>query len=239
MPIRPHRAGAASRTSRGNGVNAAPVLLSLELAAWTAALMLPLGLVIGRALAWRSFRAKPLVEAAVALPLVLPPTVLGYYLLIAFSPDAAIGGVFERLTGEVLAFSFPGLVVASMIFNLPFAVQPMQQAFAAIPHEVREAAWVSGLSGAVTFARIELPIAWPGVLAAFVLTFAHTLGEFGVVLMVGGNIPSRTRTLSIAIYDRVQAFEMEAAGVLSAVLLAASLIAMALVRALAGRGVRV
>ena len=220
-------------------MNLAPVLLSLELAAWTAALMLPLGLVIGRALAWRSFRAKPLVEAAVALPLVLPPTVLGYYLLTAFSPDAVVGGVFERLTGEVLAFSFPGLVIASMIFNLPFAVQPMQQAFAAIPHEVREAAWVSGLSGLATLARIELPIAWPGVLAAFVLTFAHTLGEFGVVLMVGGNIPSRTRTLSIAIYDRVQAFEMEVAGLFSALLLIASLIAMALVRALAGRGVRV
>ena len=220
-------------------MDATPVLLSLELAAWTATLMLPLGLVIGRALAWRSFRAKPLVEAAVALPLVLPPTVLGYYLLIAFSPGAAFGGVFERLTGEVLAFSFPGLVVASMIFNLPFAVQPMQQAFAAIPHEVREAAWVSGLSGPVTLARIELPIAWPGVLASFVLTFAHTLGEFGVVLMVGGNIPSRTRTLSIAIYDRVQAFEMEAAGLFSALLLIASLVAMALVRALAGRGVRV
>ena len=220
-------------------MNAAPVLLSLELAAWTAVLMLPLGLVIGRTLAWRSFRAKPLVEATVALPLVLPPTVLGYYLLTAFSPDAAIGGVFERLTGEVLAFSFPGLVVASMIFNLPFAVQPMQQAFAAIPHEVREAAWVSGLSSAVTLARIELPIAWPGVLAAFVLTFAHTLGEFGVVLMVGGNIPSRTQTLSIAIYDRVQAFEMEAAGLFSALLLISSLIAMALVRALAGRGVRI
>ena len=168
-------------------MNLAPVLLSLELAAWTAALMLPLGLAVGRALAWRSFRAKPLVEAAVALPLVLPPTVLGYYLLIAFNPDAAVGGAFEWLTGEVLAFSFPGLVLASMIFNLPFAVQPMQQAFAAIPHEVREAAWVSGLSGFATLARIELPIAWPGVLAAFVLTFAHTLGEFGVVLMVGGH----------------------------------------------------
>ena len=170
-------------------MNLAPVLLSLELAAWTAVLMLPLGLLAGRALAWRSFRAKPLVEAAVALPLVLPPTVLGYYLLTAFSPDAVIGSVFERLTGEVLAFSFPGLVAASMIFNLPFAVQPMQQAFAAIPHEIREAAWVSGLSDPATLARIELPIAWPGVLAAFVLTFAHTLGEFGVVLMVGGNIP--------------------------------------------------
>ena len=154
-------------------------------------------------------------------------------------PDAAIGGAFEWLTGEALAFSFPGLVVASMIFNLPFAVLPMQQAFAAIPHEIREAAWVSGLSGAATLARIELPIAWPGVLAAFVLTFAHTLGEFGVVLMVGGNIPSRTQTLSIAIYDRVQAFDMEAAGLLSALLLAASLVAMALVRALAGRAVRV
>ena len=218
-------------------MNLAPVLLSLELAAWTAVLMLPLGLLAGRALAWRSFRAKPLVEAAVALPLVLPPTVLGYYLLTAFSPDAVIGSVFERLTGEVLAFSFPGLVAASMIFNLPFAVQPMQQAFAAIPHEIREAAWVSGLSDPATLARIELPIAWPGVLAAFVLTFAHTLGEFGVVLMVGGNIPSRTQTLSIAIYEHVQAFEMEAAGMFSALLLAASLIAMALVRALAGRGV--
>ncbi len=220
-------------------MNLAPVLLSLELAAWTAALMLPLGLVVGRTLAWRSFRAKPLIEAAVALPLVLPPSVLGYYLLTAFNPDAVIGGAFEWLTGEVLAFSFPGLVLASMIFNLPFAVQPMQQAFAAIPHEVREAAWVSGLSGLATLARIELPIAWPGVLAAFVLTFAHTLGEFGVVLMVGGNIPSRTQTLSIAIYDHVQAFEMEAAGVLSAVLLAASLVSMALVRALAGHGARV
>ena len=220
-------------------MNAAPLLVSLELAAWTAVLMLPLGLVAGRALAWRRFRAKPLVEAAVALPLVLPPTVLGYYLLVAFNPDAPIGGVFQWLTGEVLAFSFPGLVAASIIFNLPFAILPMQQAFAAIPHEIREAAWVSGLSSSATLARIELPIAWPGVLAAFVLTFSHTLGEFGVVLMVGGNIPSRTQTLSIAIYDRVQAFEMETAGLLSALLLGASLVAMALVRALGGRNVRV
>ena len=220
-------------------MSTAPILVSLELAAWTAVLMLPLGLVAGRALAWRRFRAKPLVEAAVALPLVLPPTVLGYYLLVAFNPDAPIGGAFQWLTGEILAFSFPGLVAASIIFNLPFAILPMQQAFAAIPHEIREAAWVSGLSSPATLARIELPIAWPGVLAAFVLTFAHTLGEFGVVLMVGGNIPSRTQTLSIAIYDRVQAFEMETAGLLSALLLGASLVAMALVRALGGRNVRV
>ena len=114
-------------------MNVTPILLSLELAAWTSVLMLPLGLVAGRALAWRRFRGKALVEAALALPLVLPPTVLGYYLLVAFSPDAMIGGAFEWLTGGVLAFSFPGLVLASMIFNLPFAVLPMQQAFAAIP----------------------------------------------------------------------------------------------------------
>ncbi len=214
-------------------------VLSLELAAWTSALMLPLGLMLGHLLAWRRFRGKTLVEAAIALPLVLPPTVLGYYLLVAFNPEAAIGSVFVALTGQALAFSFPGLVLASMVFNLPFAVQPMQQAFAAIPHEVREAAWVSGLSAARTLARIELPLAWPGVLSAFVLTFAHTLGEFGVVLMVGGNIPGETRTLSIAIYDRVQAFDMQGAGLLSAILLATSLVAIALVRSLVGRGPRV
>lgn len=213
--------------------------MSLELAAWTSALMLPLGLMLGHLLAWRRFRGKTLVEAAIALPLVLPPTVLGYYLLVAFNPEAAIGSVFVALTGQALAFSFPGLVLASMVFNLPFAVQPMQQAFAAIPHEVREAAWVSGLSAARTLARIELPLAWPGVLSAFVLTFAHTLGEFGVVLMVGGNIPGETRTLSIAIYDRVQAFDMQGAGLLSAILLATSLVAIALVRSLVGRGPRV
>ena len=215
------------------------IKLSLELAMWTSLIMLPLGLLVGRALAWRRFPGKPVIEAAIALPLVLPPTVLGYYLLVSFSPDTAAGATFEALTGRVLAFSFPGLVVASLIFNLPFAIQPMQQAFAAIPHEVREAAWVSGLSPVRTLLRIELPLAWPGVIAAFVLTFAHTLGEFGVVLMVGGNIPGETRTLSIAIYDRVQAFDMQAAGTLSAVLLLVSLVAIALVRAIAGRGPRI
>ncbi len=220
-------------------VNATPLVLSLELAAWTSALMLPIGLFVGRALAWRRFPGKPVIEAAIALPLVLPPTVLGYYLLLSFAPDAVLGGAFQGLTGKTLAFSFPGLVLASMLFNLPFAVQPMQQAFAAIPGEIHEAAWVSGLSPARTLLRIELPLAWPGVLAAFVLTFAHTLGEFGVVLMVGGNIPGETRTLSIAIYDRVQAFDMSGAGALSALLLALSLVAIALVRALAGRGPRV
>lgn len=213
--------------------------LSLELAAWTSALMLPLGLLVGQALSWRRFRGKTIVEAGIALPLVLPPTVLGYYLLVAFNPEAPIGSVFAGLTGQTLAFSFPGLVLASMIFNLPFAVLPMQQAFAAIPHEVREAAWVSGLSPVHTLFKIELPLAWPGVVASLVLTFAHTLGEFGVVLMVGGNIPGETRTLSIAIYDRVQAFDMQGAGLLSALLLATSLVAIVLVRTLAGHGPKV
>ena len=213
--------------------------LSLELAAWTSALMLPLGLLVGQALSWRRFRGKTIVEAGIALPLVLPPTVLGYYLLVAFNPEAPIGRVFEGLSGETLAFSFPGLVLASMIFNLPFAVLPMQQAFAAIPHEVREAAWVSGLSPVHTLFKIELPLAWPGVVSSLVLTFAHTLGEFGVVLMVGGSIPGETRTLSIAIYDRVQAFDMQGAGLLSALLLATSLVAIVFVRTLAGRGPKV
>lgn len=220
-------------------MSAAPFILSLELAAWTTVFMLPLGLLAGRALAWRRFRGKSVVEALVALPLVLPPTVLGYYLLAAFSPDAALGGIFQALAGNTLAFSFSGLVLASMLFNIPFVVQPMQQAFAAIPHEVREAAWVSGLSPLRTLLRIELPLAWPGVLSAGVLTFAHTLGEFGVVLMVGGNIAGETRTLSIAIYDRVQALDMQGANLMSAVLLAFSLAAIVLVRVLAGRGVRV
>jgi molybdate transport system permease protein len=217
----------------------APLRLSLELAAWTTVLILPIGLLVGRVLAWRRFRGKSLVEAAVALPLVLPPTVLGYYLLVSFSPDSPLGAAFESVTGQVLAFSFPGLVLASLLFNLPFAVQPMQQAFASIPEEVREAAWCSGLSPLRTLWRIELPLAWPGVISAFALTFAHTLGEFGVVLMVGGNIPGATRTLSIAIYDHVQAFEMHAAGTLSALLLVLSLVAIALVRAMHGRGPRV
>ena len=209
-----------------------PLLLSLELAAWTTGIMLPLGLLLARALAWSNFRGKSLVEAIIALPLVLPPTVLGYYLLVSFGSESVLGSAFEALTGQLLAFSFPGLVFASLVFNLPFAVIPMQQAFAAIAPEVREAAWVCGLSKPATLLRIEAPLAWPGMAGALVLTFAHTLGEFGVVLMVGGSIPDETRTLSIAIYDRVQAFDMQAAGMMSAVLLVISLAAIGAVRAL-------
>ena len=212
-----------------------PFILSFKLAAWTTLLMLPIGFLLARMLAWGRFRGRAWLEAAVALPLVLPPTVLGYYLLVALSPQSAVGAFFADIFGQALAFSFPGLVVASMVFNLPFAVQPMQQAFAAIPHEVREAAWVSGLSTGRTIRVVELPLAWPGVLGAAVLTFAHTLGEFGVVLMVGGNIPGETQTAAIAIYDQVQSFEMEAAAAASSVLLVVAMVAIVLVRTLANR----
>ena len=209
--------------------------LSLELAAWTAGVLLPVGILVGRALAWRRFAGRRLLEAALALPLVLPPTVLGYYLLSAFGTRSPLGRAFDALAGHPLAFSFAGLLAASVIFNLPFAIQPMQRAFEAIPADVRPAAACCGMSPWRIFTSIELPLAWPGVLSALVLTFAHTLGEFGVVLMVGGNIPGETRTIAIAIYDRVQAFDTDAAGLMAAVLLALSLVAIAIAYSTASR----
>ena len=211
------------------------LVLSLELAAATVAVLLPIGVVVARALAWRRFAGRRLVEAALALPLVLPPTVLGYYLLSAFGSGSILGKAFETLAGHPLAFSFAGLLVASLIFNLPFAIQPMQRAFEAIPHDVRPAAACCGMGAWRIFTEIELPLAWPGVLSALVLTFAHTLGEFGVVLMVGGNIPGETRTIAIAIYDRVQAFDTDAAALMAAVLLVLSLAAIAIAYSTAAR----
>ncbi len=200
--------------------------LSLRLAAWTALILLPLGIWIGRALAVRHFRGKAWVEALLALPLVLPPTVLGYYLLVAMSGASPLGRFYESWIGKSLVFSFEGLLMASVIFNLPFAIQPMQRGFEAIAPEVRDAAACCGLTRWRTLWRIELPLAWPGILSAAVLTFAHTLGEFGVVLMVGGSIPGETKTVAIAIYDRVQAFDTAGAGAMSAALLLISLAAI-------------
>jgi len=209
--------------------------LSIRLALYTCIILLPLGIVISRLLAWHVFSYKGFVEALIALPLVLPPTVLGFYLLVAFGQSSPIGQAFQSVFGSTLVFSFEGLVVASVIFNLPFAVQPMQRAFESIPHTMREAAWVSGLSSWQTFWRIELPLSWPGIVSAFALTFAHTLGEFGVVLMIGGNIPGETKTIAIAIYDRVQAFDHTAAGTMSLLLLALSFFSISLVYMLAGK----
>jgi len=202
--------------------------LSLRLGLVTVALLLPLGVWAARRLAHHRMRAKGLIEALIALPLVLPPTVVGYYLLVAFGNASPLGGLWQAVFGHPLAFTFDGLVVASVIINLPFAIQPMVRAFEAIPAEVREAAACCGMTPWQALWRVELPLAWPGVLTAMVLSFAHTIGEFGVMLMVGGNVPGETATVSIAIYDRVQAFDSAAAGRMSALLLAFSLATMAL-----------
>ena len=202
------------------------LILSLQLAGWTVLVLLPVGIVLGRVLAWRRFRGKALVEAALALPLVLPPTVLGYYLLVALGSASPLGQLYESVTGRQLVFTFGGLLLASVVFNLPFAIQPMQRAFEGVSREVRDAAACCGLTRWRTLWRIELPLAWPGLISAVVLTFAHTLGEFGVVLMVGGNIPGETRTIAVAIYDRVQAFDEYGAAVMSATLLVVCLAAI-------------
>jgi len=202
--------------------------LSLRLGGLTVLFLLPLALAFGRWLAVTRVRGRSLLEAATALPLVLPPTVLGFYLLVAFGQGTWIGTAWRSLFGGSLVFTFEGLLVASLIVNIPFALQPIQRAFEAIAPELREAAASCGMSWWRAFWRIELPLAWPGILTAIVLTFAHTLGEFGVVLMVGGNIPGETRTVAIAIYDRVQAFDDLAAARMSAVLLLISLVAIAL-----------
>jgi molybdate transport system permease protein len=208
--------------------------VSLRLGGLTVLLLLPVGVAFGRLLAFRRFPGRTLMEAALALPLVLPPTVLGFYLLVAFGANSPVGRLLEGAFGRGLVFSFEGLLLASVIVNLPFAVQPMQRSFEAIPSEVREAAAVSGLSPWQVLLRVDLPLAWPGIVTGLVLAFAHTLGEFGVVLMVGGSIPGETRTIAIAIYDRTQAFDEAGAAVMSAFLLALSLAALGLTYALSG-----
>lgn len=209
--------------------------LSLNLALWTVAILLPVSVLAGRALAYGRFRGKGMVEALVMLPLVLPPTVFGFYLLVAFGRNSLLGGIWQDVFGGQLVFSFAGLVLASVIFNLPFAIQPAQRGFEAIPVEVREAAACSGMSPMRALWRVDLPLAWPGVLTAMVLTFAHTLGEFGIVLMVGGAIPGETRTVAIAIYDRVQAFDMAGAGQMAAALVAISFATIAVTYWLSAR----
>lgn len=209
--------------------------LSLKLGALTVLLLLPAALFAGRALAYRRFRGKPLVEALLAVPLVLPPTVVGYYLLVGLGGQSPIGQWVASWSGHTLVFHFSGLVIASIIVNIPFAVQPIQRAFETIPHEVRDAAACCGMSFWRTLLTVELPLAWPGVLTAMVLTFAHTLGEFGVVLMVGGSIPGETKTIAIAIYDRVQAFDFAAAGRMSLLLLVFSIAVLALANGLSRR----
>ncbi|MBU6266723.1 MAG: molybdate ABC transporter permease subunit [Sphingomonadales bacterium] len=212
--------------------------LSLLLGGLTIAVLVPVAIVTGRWLATTRLPGRALIEAAVTLPLVLPPTVIGFYLLVGMGPESPLGKLWQALFGGALVFSFQGVLVASIIVNLPFAIQPAQRAFEAVGRELREASATCGHSRWRTFWRIELPLVWPGVVTGAVLAFAHTLGEFGVVLMVGGSLPGETRTLALSIYDRVQAFDNPAAARMSAVLMAISLVAVTASFMLGGRARR-
>lgn len=204
------------------------IWLSLRLSAATTALLLAIGTPVAYWLAFSPRRWKFVVETAVAVPLVLPPTVLGFYILLSMGPRSPVGALYARFTGGMLPFSFQGLLLASVLYSLPFMVQPMTAAFASVDRKLIEASWCLGVSRAATFRRVIVPLALPGIATGAVLTFAHTMGEFGVVLMVGGNIAGATRTVSISIYDQVQALDYAAAGRTSLVLLATSFAVLAL-----------
>jgi molybdate transport system permease protein len=198
--------------------------VTVKLATATTAVLLALGVPLAYWLAVTRSRLRAVVEVAVALPLVLPPTVLGFYFLMATAPVR-------------LPFTFAGILLASVLFNLPFAVRPFAAAFAAVDRRLVEASWCLGVSRVGTFARVVVPLAWPGVLAGLALTFAHTVGEFGVVLMVGGNVPGVTRTLSLAVYDDVQALDYAAAGRTSLALVGFATVVLGVVHALQRRAV--
>lgn len=200
-------------------MNLGPLWLSVQLATITMLLLLLVATPLGWWLARTRSRARPVVQAIVALPIVLPPTVMGFYLLILLGPAGGIGSWWLELTGSALTFSFAGLVIASCIYSLPFAVQPIMSAFESVSQGDLEAAWTLGANRRDAFFSIALPQSTRGYLNAAVLSFAHTLGEFGVVLMVGGNIPGETRLISIDIYDQVESLNYAAAHQLSAVLL--------------------
>ncbi len=195
-----------------------PLWLSAQLAFVTTLILLCVATPIAWWLSQSGSRLKPVAQTVVALPIVLPPTVLGFYLLILLGPDGAIGSWWVRLTGDALTFSFAGLVIASCVYSLPFAVQPLQNAFEALPRSFLERAWTLGASRIDAFFSIAVPLSIRGFVSAAVLSFAHTLGEFGVVLMVGGNIPGETRVVSIAIYDHVESLNYAAAHRLSLIL---------------------
>lgn len=210
--------------------------VTARLAFWTTAILFALGLPLAYWLATTRWRGKYLVEAVVALPLVLPPTVLGFYVLSAAGPNGLLGRGYEAATGGRLPFTFPGILLGSVLFNLPFAVRPFAAAFAGVDRRLVEASWCLGVSRPGTFVRVVLPRAWPGVLAGLVLTSAHTVGEFGVVLMVGGNVPGVTRTLSVAVYDDMQALDYESAGRTALLLLGFAFGVLCLAQALGRRG---
>jgi molybdate transport system permease protein len=206
--------------------------LTVKLAAIVAGTLLVVGLPVAYWITFSRWRWKFLAEAVVALPIVLPPTVLGFYLLVAFGSESAVGRWWQASTGHTLAFTFEGLVVGSILYSLPFAVQPFAASFASVDTRLIAASEVLGASRIRTFSRVILPLSLPGVVTGIALSFAHTVGEFGVVLMIGGNIPGLTRTISIDIYDRVQAGEYAAANHTALSLLVFSFVVLSLIYAL-------
>lgn len=221
------------------GIDLGPLWLTARLAAVTTLVLLAVGTPLAWWLSFTRARIRPAVEAIAALPLVLPPTVLGFYLLILMSPTAPLGGAWVRLTGDTLSFSFAGLVAASVVYSLPFMVQPLQSAFEAVGRAPVEAAATLGAGPVDRFLTVTLPLAFRGVVTAMVLTFTHTVGEFGVVLMVGGNIPGQTRVISIAIYEHVETLDYAAAHGLSLILLGFSFTVLLVIYAMnGGRAIR-
>jgi molybdate transport system permease protein len=210
-------------------VNYNAIWLSLRLACTVSFILATIALPLAYWLAFTKWRGKFLLESVVALPLVLPPTVLGFYALIAVGPHGAIGKLAQNLFGHPLAFTFTGLVLASLLYSLPFAVQPLMNSFESLDRRLLDASAVLGAKPFRTFYKVILPLSWPGLLSALVLSFAHTLGEFGVVLMVGGNLPGITRTASIDIYDRVQSMDYSSAHAMALFLLAVSFVVLAIV----------
>jgi molybdate transport system permease protein len=206
-----------------------PILLSLRLAATVSVILLLIALPVAYWLAFTKWRGKFLLESVVALPLVLPPTVLGFYALIAMGPRGPLGKVWQSLFGHSLAFTFEGLVLASLLYSFPFAVQPLVASFESLDRRLLDASSVLGASRWRTFARVIVPLSWPGLVTAVVLSLAHTLGEFGVVLMVGGNLPGVTRTASIDIYDRVQALDYAGAREMALLLLVIAFVVLSIV----------
>lgn len=212
-------------------MNWVAIFLTLKLATLAALVLLVVGMPLAYWLAFSRFRARFLVEAVVALPLVLPPTVLGFYVLVAIGSRSPVGAWFERTFGHSFAFSFEGLLLASVLYSLPFAVQPFAAAFSSVDQRLLDSSALLGASRLRTFLRVIMPLSLPGIVTGVVLSFAHTVGEFGVVLMVGGNIPGVTRTISVDIYDRVQELDYAGANETALLLLAFSFVVLSVVYA--------
>ncbi|MDQ7000415.1 MAG: molybdate ABC transporter permease subunit [Mariprofundus sp.] len=215
------------------------LFISLQLALITTGILLLIALPLAYVLAFKTFAGRTVLEVIVALPLVLPPTVLGYFVLVMIAPDSLLGSAWQSMFDSSLAFSFSGMVVASVLYSLPFAVQPMQQALRAIPDSWLEMARTQGLNLKQTLLQVMLPAAKGGVLVAAALSFAHTMGEFGVVLMVGGSIPGETKVASIALFEMVEMQQQSEAWILALILLAVSFVMLSVVYAMNRQGLNV